>query len=77
MTAGGDRDGQTRAEERLVRYLGELREHPPEPDDRLVVAVLNTARWQGAVRPYLGAVGVFAGAFVQGAGMLLGRPRRR
>jgi hypothetical protein len=77
VTADGDRDARTPAEERLVRYLEGLREHPPQPDERLVVAVLATARWQAAVRPYLAAVGVFAGAFVQGVGMLLGRPERR
>jgi hypothetical protein len=76
MTAGGGRDAQTVAEERLIRYLEGLREHPPQPDERLVAVVLNTARWQAAVRPYLGTVGVFAGAFVQAVGTLLGRPQR-
>jgi hypothetical protein len=72
-----DRDAQTPAEERLVRYLEGLREHPPQPDEGLVVAVLNAARWQAAVRPYLGAVGVLAGAVAQGARMLMGTPPRR
>jgi hypothetical protein len=72
-----DRDAQTPAEERLVRYLEGLREHPPQPDEGLVAAVLNAARWQALVRPYLGAVGVLAGAFAQGARMLLGTPQGR
>jgi hypothetical protein len=73
----GDRDAQTPAEERLVHYLEALREHPPQPDEGLVVAVLSAARWQAVVRPYLGAVGVLAAAFAQGARMLIGTPQRR
>ena len=77
MNPDDDRDVQTPAEERLVQYLAGLREHPPQPDEGLVVAVLNAARWQAVVRPYLGAVGVLAGAFAEGARIFMGRPQRR
>jgi hypothetical protein len=77
MIDEGGRDAQSPAEERLVQYLDELREYPPQPDEALVGAVLTAARWQGAVRPYLGAVGLIAGAFAQGARILIGGPQRR
>jgi hypothetical protein len=77
VTPEDDRDVQTPAEERLVRYLVGLREHPPRPDEKLVVAVLSAARWQAVVRPYLGAVGVLAGAFAEGARIIAGRTERR
>jgi hypothetical protein len=77
VTDDGGRDAQTRAEDRLVRYLEDLREHPPQPDEGLVGAVLTAARWQGAVRPYFGAVGAIAGAFAEGARILMGGPQRR
>jgi hypothetical protein len=77
MIDEGGRDAQSPAEERLVRYLEDLREHPPQPDEALVGAVLTAARWQAAVRPYLGGVGLIAGAFAEGARILIGGRQRR
>jgi hypothetical protein len=77
VTPEDDQDVQTPAEERLVRYLEGLREHPPRPDEGLVLAVLSAARWQAVVRPYLGAVGVLAGALADGARIIAGRPQPR
>jgi hypothetical protein len=63
---------ETPAEQRLLAHLETLREHPPESDERLVAAVIATARWQAAARPYLSAAGVLATAFATGATVLLG-----
>jgi hypothetical protein len=69
-------DPQSPAEERLLDYLEVLREHPPEPSADIGAAVVRTARWQGAVRPYLGLAGALLGAFAAAAPTLV-EPRRR
>ena len=60
------------AKERLLAHLDSLREHPPEPGDRLVPGVIRTARWQAAARPYMAAIGGFATAFTTCATVLMG-----
>jgi hypothetical protein len=67
MNEDAQRDAATPAEARLVGYLDDLRDDPPSPGAALVPAVLRSARWQGAVRPYVLTVGRLFGAF--GAGL--------
>jgi hypothetical protein len=68
---------ETPAERRLLAHLEMLREHPPESDEPLVAAVIDTVRWQAAVRPYLSAVGVLATAMATGATVLMGTRAER
>ena len=68
---------ETPAEQRLLDHLGGLREHPPEADEQLVSAVMSSVRWQGAARPYLFAVGVFAASFAGYVTGLMGTTERR
>jgi hypothetical protein len=68
---------ETPAEQRLLAHLEALREYPPEPDEQLVAAVIDTVRWQAAVRPYLSAAGVLATAFATGAAVLMGTGGQR
>jgi hypothetical protein len=68
---------ETPAEQRLLAHLEMLREHPPESDERLVAAVIDTVRWQAAVRPYLSAAGVLAAALATGATVLMGTRAER
>jgi hypothetical protein len=68
---------ETSAEQRLLDHLGGLSEHPPEADEQLVPAVMRSVRWQGAVRPYLSAVGAFAAAFAGYATGLMGTTERK
>jgi hypothetical protein len=68
---------ETPDELRLLDHLSGLREHPPEADEELVTAVMRSVRWQGAARPYLFAVGVFAASFAGYAAGLMGTTERR
>ena len=68
---------ETPAERRLLAHLDGLREHPPVSDERLVAAVIGTARWQAAVRPYMSVAGILATAFATGATVLLGAGAER
>jgi hypothetical protein len=66
-------DGMARpsqAEEQLLRHLGALREHPPEPDSALAVAVVRTVRWQATVRPFAQAAGRLVGAIGDSARLM-------
>lgn len=65
----------TAAEERLLAHVKGLRDHPPEPADELVAAIVSAARWQGAVRPYLDAAGGLWAAAAVGLGILAGGRR--
>jgi hypothetical protein len=75
MNQDPERDAATPAEARLVGYLDDLRGDPPAPRPAFVPTVLRSARWQGAVRPYVLTVGRLFGAV--GAGLrVLGRGSR-
>ena len=66
-------DGMARpssAEERLLRHLGALSEHPPEPDSTLAAAVVRTVRWQATVRPFAQAAGRLVGAIGDSARLM-------
>ena len=58
------------AEEQLLRHLGALREHPPEPDSALAAAVVRTVRWQSAIRPFAQAAGRLVGAIGDSARLM-------
>ena len=64
-------------EDRLVAYLGELREDPPVTDAALVRRVNRSARWQHAIRGPLQALGHLGGAVIDGIAALLGSQERR
>lgn len=68
-------DAATPAEERLLTHLDDLRRHPPEPAGELASLVVRTARWQGAARPYLLAVGALAMSVAEGARVAAGARR--
>jgi hypothetical protein len=53
----GRTDGASAAEERLLHHLYALREDAPEPAAPLPAAVMRTARWQAAVRPFAQTAG--------------------
>jgi hypothetical protein len=72
MSDGSNGDSETPAEQRLLVYLDGLREHPPQPRANLVAAVMRTARWQAAARPYLAAIGSLGGAVGAGVSVLVG-----
>ncbi len=61
------------AEARLDDLLDTLRVSSPEPSHALVVRVVKTARWQGAVRSALRVVSHFASAAGGVARLLMGR----
>ena len=61
---------------RLLGYLEELREDPPETDRPLSGRVHRSARWQQAVRAPLQLIGSLAGALVDGISGLVGPARR-
>jgi hypothetical protein len=75
QSPGGDEGPADPGEGRLVTYLAELREDPPTTDEALVRRIGRSARWQGAIRGPLEAVGHLAGAVVDGITALLGGPR--
>jgi hypothetical protein len=60
-------------EERLLRHLRGLNEHPPEPDRTLPVVVIRKARWQAAVRPFAQAAGRLIEAMGESAQISAGR----
>jgi hypothetical protein len=63
------------AERRLLAYLDTLGTDPPEGPAALTARVVSSARWQRALRPYLGTAGGLIGA--AGAAMrILIEPRR-
>ena len=62
MSSEGGADGLSPAEDRLLQHLHALRDDAPEPDALLAAAVVRTARWQGAVRPFAQAAGMLIGA---------------
>jgi hypothetical protein len=63
MSSEGGADGLSPAEDRLLRHLHALRDNPPEPGASLATAVVRSARWQQAVRPFAQAAGMLIGAF--------------
>jgi hypothetical protein len=69
-------DAASPAEERLLRHLQALREHPPDPATALTDVVLRTARWQAAVRPFALAAGRLVGGMGDSARIMLGRAGR-
>lgn len=64
------------AEQRLIDYLVELRDDPPETDKALVRRVSRSARWQAAVRDPLQVIGHLTGAVLDGIAGLFGPSRR-
>jgi hypothetical protein len=71
------RDAATPAEQRLLGYLDDLRADRPTPGTGLVPAVVRSARWQRAVRPYALSFGRLVGAIGVGIRLLAGRQRSR
>lgn len=71
------RDAATPAERRLLDYLDALRADRPTPGTGLVPAVVRSARWQRAVRPYALSFGRLVDAIGVGIGLLAGRQRSR
>ena len=68
-------DYENKGEARLGRYLGELSEHPPEPDPHLTRQVARRARWQHAARGPLQAIGLLFAALTDGLADFLGANR--
>lgn len=62
-------------EGRLLGYLVELREDPPETDATIVGRVRRDARWQHAIRGPLQIVGHLAEVLAVGVSALLGSSR--
>lgn len=73
---GADGGPADPGEDRLVAYLGELREDPPPTDTTLARRVHRSARWQAALRGPLEVVGHLGGALLDGIAALLGGTRR-
>jgi hypothetical protein len=71
------RDAATPAERRLLDHLDDLRADRPTPGTGLVPAVVRSARWQRAVRPYALSFGRLVGAIGAGIRLLAGRQRSR
>jgi hypothetical protein len=65
-------DAASPAERQLLALLGLLRGEPLRPRESLVEAVVRAARWQGAARRLLVAVGLFGDAFAHSLTALLG-----
>ena len=63
------------AERRLITHLDNLGTHPPEAPPTLTTRVVRSARWQRAIRPYLGTAGGMIGAAGSAMRILL-EPRR-
>ena len=68
-------DAATPAERRLLGYLDDLSADRPSPGTGLVPAVVRSARWQRAVRPYALTFGRLVGAIGTGIRVLAGRRR--
>jgi len=64
------------AERRVAELLGTLGSDPPRSPATLTHSVVRKARWQGAVKPPLRAVGMFAAALYDGAKLLFGVGKR-
>jgi hypothetical protein len=73
MNPDGEADATSPAEERLLRHLRTLREHPPESDRALAAAIIRTARWQAAVRPFAQAAGRLIAGMGDSARIMAGR----
>lgn len=63
------------AERRLLAYLDTLGTDAPEAPAALTARVVSSARWQRAIRPYLGTAGGMIGAAGSAMRILL-EPRR-
>jgi hypothetical protein len=77
MSDDRGRDAATPAERRLLDYLDAVRADRPTPGTGLVPAVVRSARWQRAVRPYALSVGRLVVAVGAGIRLLAGRQRSR
>jgi hypothetical protein len=73
MNREGGADHLSPAEERLLQHVSALRENAPEPSSALAAAVIRSARWQGAVRPFAQAAGMLIGAMGDSVRTLAGR----
>lgn len=60
------------SEDRVTRYLTELRDEPPAPGAELTPSIVRRARWQQAVRTPLRAVGALSAAVGEGIALVLG-----
>lgn len=78
MSAPTDSDEDlTPSEQALSSHLQLLRALPPEPDRGLVTRVLDTLRWQRAVRRPVTAVAALAVAAIDGIRLLFATRTRR
>ena len=69
-------DRMSAGEQRLLAYLGQLRDARLEPSRGLAASVVRSARWQRAARPYLSAAGGLVAAAGDAARLrLAGRGR--
>jgi hypothetical protein len=66
-------DSVSPPEERLLEHLYALREDAPEPGNALAAAVLGSARWQAAVRPFAQAAGRLMGGMGDSLRIMAGR----
>ena len=77
MSDDRGREAATPAERRLLDYLDDLRADRPTPGTGMVPALVRSARWQRAVRPYALSCGRLIGAIGAGIRLLAGRQRSR
>jgi hypothetical protein len=76
MSSDSGSDGLSPPEERLLQHLYGLREDAPAPPAPLASVVIRSARWQGAVRPYLQAGGLLIGGMGESVRIMAGRTPR-
>jgi hypothetical protein len=67
--------GLSLPEERLLQHLHALREDAPDPPTPLAAAVIRSARWQAAVRPFAQAAGMLIGGMGESV-RIMGRAAR-